>query len=102
MVGCHVWCRITRRGGAELLAKALALNWVKRGVGVNTLAPRWVDTDLTHERLGRDVHGKRLMARTPMGRFAVLADMAGGVVFLASDASTFVTEQSLAIDGRWG
>jgi len=90
------------KGGVELLTKALALDWAKRGVRVNTLAPGWVDTDLTHGLLQHDVHGARLLERTPMGRFATPGDMAGGVVFLASDASAFMTGQSLVIDGGWG
>jgi NAD(P)-dependent dehydrogenase (short-subunit alcohol dehydrogenase family) len=90
------------KGGVELLTKALALDWAKRGVRVNTLAPGWVDTDLTHGLLEHDVHGQRLLDRTPLGRFARPQDMAGGVVFLASDASSFMTGQSLVIDGGWG
>ena len=90
------------KGGVEMLTKALALDWAKRGVRVNTLAPGWVDTDLTHGLLDHDVHGKRLLEHTPMGRFATPGDMAGGVVFLASDASAFMTGQSLVIDGGWG
>lgn len=89
------------KGGVEMMSKALAVDWAKRGVRVNALAPGWVDTDLTHELLGHDVHGKRMLERTPMGRFAVPNDMAGGVVFLASDASAFMTGQSLVIDGGW-
>ena len=89
------------KGGVELLTKGLALDWAKRGVRVNTLAPGWVDTDLTHGLLEHDVHGKRLLDRTPLGRFAAPRDMAGGVVFLASDASAFMTGQSLVIDGGW-
>jgi gluconate 5-dehydrogenase len=89
------------KGGAELMTKALALDWASRGVRVNTLAPGWVDTDLTHELLTHDVHGQRLLSGTPLGRFATPRDMAGGVVFLASDASAFMTGQSLVIDGGW-
>jgi gluconate 5-dehydrogenase len=89
------------KGGVEMLTRALALDWATRGVRVNTLAPGWVDTDLTHGLLEHDVHGKRLLDRTPLGRFAVPNDMAGGVVFLASDASAFMTGQSLVIDGGW-
>lgn len=90
------------KGGVELMTKALALDWAKRKVRVNTLAPGWVDTDLTHGLLEHDVHGQRLLDRTPLGRFATPRDMAGGVVFLASDASAFMTGQSLVIDGGWG
>ena len=89
------------KGGAELLTKALALDWAARGVRVNTLAPGWVDTDLTHELLTHEMHGQRMLAGTPLGRFATPKDMAGGVVFLASDASAFMTGQSLVIDGGW-
>jgi len=90
------------KGGVELLTKALALDWATRGVRVNTLAPGWVDTDLTHGLIEHGVHGRRLLDRTPLGRFATPKDMAGGVVFLASDASVFMTGQSLVIDGGWG
>ncbi len=89
------------KGGVELLTKALALDWATKGVRVNALAPGWVDTDLTHGLLGHDIHGERLRARTPMGRFAAPNDMAGGAVFLASDASSYMTGQSLVIDGGW-
>ncbi len=89
------------KGGVEMLTKALALDWATKGVRVNTIAPGWVDTDLTHGLLEHDVHGQRLRARTPMGRFAAPNEMAGGVVFLASDASSYMTGQSLVIDGGW-
>jgi NAD(P)-dependent dehydrogenase (short-subunit alcohol dehydrogenase family) len=90
------------KGGVEMMTKAMAIDWAPKGVRVNTLAPGWVDTDLTHQLLTHDVHGKRMLERTPLGRFATPRDMAGGVVFLASDASAFMTGQSLVIDGGWG
>jgi NAD(P)-dependent dehydrogenase (short-subunit alcohol dehydrogenase family) len=89
------------KGGVEMLTRALALDWAKSGVRVNTLAPGWVDTDLTHGLLEHDVHGKRLLDHTPMGRFATAGDMVGAAVFLASDASAYMTGQSLLIDGGW-
>ena len=89
------------KGGVELMTRALALDWAKSGVRVNTLAPGWVDTGLTHGLLEHDVHGKRLLDHTPMGRFATAGDMVGAAVFLASDASAYMTGQSLLIDGGW-
>ena len=89
------------KGGVEMMTRALALDWAKRGVRVNTLAPGWVDTDLTHGLLEHDVHGRRLLDHTPMGRFATAGDMVGAAVFLASDASAYMTGQSLLIDGGW-
>jgi gluconate 5-dehydrogenase len=89
------------KGGVEMLTRALALDWAKRGVRVNTLAPGWVDTDLTHDLLEHDTHGRRLLDHTPMGRFATPGDMVGAAVFLASGASAYMTGQSLVIDGGW-
>jgi NAD(P)-dependent dehydrogenase (short-subunit alcohol dehydrogenase family) len=89
------------KGGVEMLTRALALDWAKRGVRVNTLAPGWVDTDLTHDLLEHDTHGRRLLDHTPMGRFATPGDMVGAAVFLASGASAYMTGQSLLIDGGW-
>jgi gluconate 5-dehydrogenase len=89
------------KGGVEMLTRALALDWAKRGVRVNTLAPGWVDTDLTHGLLEHDTHGRRLLDHTPMGRFATPGDMVGAAVFLASEASAYMTGQSLLIDGGW-
>jgi NAD(P)-dependent dehydrogenase (short-subunit alcohol dehydrogenase family) len=89
------------KGGVELLTKALALDWAKRGVRVNCLAPGYVDTDLTHGVLTHEVHGKPFLAHIPMGRFGATKEMGGAAVFLASDASSYMTGQSLVVDGGW-
>ncbi len=89
------------KGGVELLTKALALDWAKRGVRVNCLAPGYVDTDLTHALLSHEVHGKPFLDHIPLGRFGTPREMGGAVVFLASDASTYMTGQSLVVDGGW-
>jgi gluconate 5-dehydrogenase len=89
------------KGGVELLTKALALDWAKRGVRVNCLAPGYVDTDLTHGVLTHEVHGKPFLDHMPMGRFGTTKEMGGAVVFLASDASAYMTGQSLVMDGGW-
>jgi gluconate 5-dehydrogenase len=89
------------KGGVELLTKALALDWAKRGVRVNCLAPGYVDTDLTHGVLTHEVHGKPFLDHMPMGRFGTTKEMGGAVVFLASDVSAYMTGQSLVMDGGW-
>jgi len=89
------------KGGVEMLTKALALDWAKRGVRVNCLAPGYVDTDLTHGVLTHEVHGKPFLDHVPLGRFGTTKEMGGAVVFLASDASAYMTGQSLVVDGGW-
>ena len=89
------------KGGVEMLTKALALDWAKRGVRVNCLAPGYVDTDLTHGVLTHEVHGKPFLDHVPMGRFGTAQEMGGAVVFLASDASAYMTGQSVVVDGGW-
>ena len=89
------------KGGVEMMTKALALDWAKRGVRVNCLAPGYVDTDLTHALLSHEVHGKPFLDHVPMGRFGTPREIAGAAVFLASDASAYMTGQSLVVDGGW-
>jgi gluconate 5-dehydrogenase len=89
------------KGGVEMLTKALALDWAKRGVRVNCLAPGYVDTDLTHGLLAHEVHGKPFLDHVPMGRFGTAREMGNAAVFLASDASAYMTGQSLVVDGGW-
>ena len=89
------------KGGVEMLTKVLALEWATRGVRVNCLAPGYVDTDLTSSLLHHETLGKPFLDHTPMGRFGEPQDLAGAAVFLASDASAYMTGQSLVIDGGW-
>jgi gluconate 5-dehydrogenase len=89
------------KGGVEMLTKALALEWATRGVRVNCLAPGYVDTDLTSSLLHHETLGKPFLDHTPMGRFGEPRDLAGSAVFLASDASAYMTGQSLVVDGGW-
>ncbi|HSU06513.1 MAG TPA: SDR family oxidoreductase, partial [Acetobacteraceae bacterium] len=89
------------KGGLELLTKALALEWAPRGVRVNCLAPGYVDTDLTSGLLHHATLGKPFLDHTPMGRFGETRDVAGAAVFLASDASAYMTGQSMVVDGGW-
>lgn len=89
------------KGGVELMSKALALDWAKKGVRVNCLAPGYVDTDLTHGLITHDTLSAAYRDHIPMGRFGVPRDMAGAALFLASPASAYMTGQSLIVDGGW-
>jgi NAD(P)-dependent dehydrogenase (short-subunit alcohol dehydrogenase family) len=89
------------KGGVEMMTRSLALDWSPKGVRVNTLAPGYVETDLTAGMRDHPVLADRLRAKTPMGRFAAPSELAGAAVFLASPASSYMTGQSVVVDGGW-
>ena len=81
------------------LTKSLAVEWAKEGVRVNALCPGWTATDLNRTLWEDPVIGPATIATTPMGRWASAEEMAGPAVFLASDASSYMTGQALVVDG---
>jgi NAD(P)-dependent dehydrogenase (short-subunit alcohol dehydrogenase family) len=90
------------KGGVVSLTRELAAQWARRGVRVNALAPGWFHTEMTDGRMfGSDAAEKWMRARTPMGRGGEVHELDGALLFLASDASTFVTGAILSVDGGW-
>lgn len=89
------------KGGLVNLTRELAAQWATAGIRVNAIAPGFFPSELTTNLLG-DEKGYRWVARnTPMGRPGRPHEMDGAVVFLASDASSYVTGATLSVDGGW-
>ncbi len=89
------------KGGLVNLTRELAAQWARRGVRVNAIAPGWFPTEMTGDMFGDERSEKWMRTRTPMGRGGDLPELVGPLLFLASEASTFVTGHILTVDGGW-
>jgi NAD(P)-dependent dehydrogenase (short-subunit alcohol dehydrogenase family) len=81
------------------LTRSLAVEWSKKGVTVNAIAPGVFRTELNAQLLDSTPRGHELLMRTPMGRFGKTEELVGAAVYLSSDAASFVTGQTLVVDG---
>ena len=81
------------------LTRSLAVEWSKKGVTVNAIAPGVFITELNEKLLNSTPRGQELLMRTPMGRFGKTEELIGAAVFLVSDSASFVTGQTVAVDG---
>jgi NAD(P)-dependent dehydrogenase (short-subunit alcohol dehydrogenase family) len=88
------------KGGVLALSRELGVEFARRGVRVNALCPGPVDTPLLRELFAKDPEkAARRLVHVPMGRFALAEEIANGVLFLASDESSFVTASTFLVDG---
>jgi len=89
------------KGGVNMLTRVLALEWGRHGVTVNAIAPTFVRTPGTADRLDDPAFAADVLSRIPVGRFGSTTDVAAAVLYLASPAAGLVTGTVLRVDGGW-
>lgn len=89
------------KGGVTMLTKTLALEWLKYNIRVNEIAPGYMNTPMTAYLKKNREEYEMTLKRVPMNRWGDPEELAGAAIFLASDASTYMTGQTIYIDGGW-
>jgi NAD(P)-dependent dehydrogenase (short-subunit alcohol dehydrogenase family) len=89
------------KGAVVNLTRELAAQWARRGVRVNAVAPAWFESEMTGEMFETESGMRWIERNTPMGRPGELGELVGPILFLASDAASYVTGQVLPVDGGW-
>jgi NAD(P)-dependent dehydrogenase (short-subunit alcohol dehydrogenase family) len=89
------------KSGVVGLTRVLALEWAGSGVTCNAICPGPFATEMNRQLLNDPVAYQQFISQIPLGRWGELDEMAGAAVFLASDASSFITGSSVFVDGGW-
>jgi len=89
------------KGGILQMTRVLAIEWAKHNIQVNAIGPAYIETELTQGMRESKVISESLLRRTPMSRFGKPEEVVGAAIYLASDASSYVTGQTLFVDGGW-
>ena len=99
--GIRVPSYTASKSGVAGLTKLLANEWAAKGINVNAIAPGYIATNNTAALQADEERNRQIIERIPSGRWGQPSDLAGAVVFLASDASDYVQGHILAVDGGW-
>ena len=89
------------KGGVNQLTRALAVEWAGSGITVNAIGPGRIRTAMTEDIFRDPARAESFVSRIPMRRAGEPSDLTGAIVFLASDASSYLTGQIIYIDGGW-
>jgi len=89
------------KGAVVNLTRELGAEWARKGVRVNAIAPGWFGSEMTDDMFSEERSMRWLRSRTPMGRAGEEGELSGALLLLASDAGSFITGQTLAVDGGW-
>ena len=89
------------KGGINQMTKVMALEWAQKGVCVNAIGPTYFETELVAQLRNDTERFNFINERTPVGRWGYPPELEGIVIFLASQASDFITGQTIYIDGGW-
>ena len=89
------------KSGVVGLTRALALEWARHNIQVNALCPGFVLTSINEEAMKDEKIFNATLRKIPAGRLGQVSDMVGAVLFLASEASDYMTGQTLTVDGGW-
>jgi len=89
------------KGAIGQLTMAFANEWASHGVNVNAIAPGYISTDNTEALRNNEDRSKSILERIPAGRWGQPKDFAGPIVFLCSDASSYMSGSIMLVDGGW-
>ena len=92
---------VAAKGGLAQVTKGLAMEWAKYNINVNALVPGYIITEINKDEFANEKVYNSIVRKIPMRRLGQVEDLIGSVVFLASDASNYVTGAVIAADGGW-
>jgi NAD(P)-dependent dehydrogenase (short-subunit alcohol dehydrogenase family) len=97
--GQPVYC--STKGAVIQAVRTLGVEWARHGITVNSIAPTFVETDMTRARLRREDFREFVLSKIPAGKLAEVEDVAAAAVFLASEEAGMVNCHTLRVDGGW-